>query len=339
VNLKVAIVGCGAISSNHADALTKDEHVNLVCVCDINKERAAKVADKYKCRYYTDYSRMLKNEEIDVVHICTPHYLHASMSIEAMKSGKHVLTEKPMAISVSDAQSMIRVSKETGKRLGVCFQNRYNATSVRIKETIESGEAGKVIGAKGLVTWHRDAAYYTNSGWRGSFKTEGGGVLINQSIHTLDLLQWFLGDIDKIKGSSDTRLLEDAIEVEDTAEATIKLCNGASAIFYATNCYAADSPVEIEILCEKAVLYLKDDLTIKYKNGESTYVTDADKATGEKSYWGSGHKLLINDFYTKLINGTKFSIDGEQGITAIKLIHAIYASEKKKQYVKLSSIN
>lgn len=338
IKLRAAIVGCGAIYGNHAEALTKYENVELASVCDINEEKAAKAADKYKCKYYTDYNEMLKNEELDVVHICTPHYLHASMSILAMKSGKHVLTEKPMAISILDAQEMIKVSKDTGKRLGVCFQNRFNATSVRIKEVIESGEVGSVIGAKGFVTWHRDAPYYTNSEWRGSWETEGGGVLINQSIHTLDLLQWFLGDINNIKGSTDTRLLEDAIEVEDTAEATIKFNTGASAIFYATNCYAIDSPVEIEIICEKAVLRLTEDLTISYKNGEIEHTTDADKATGEKSYWGSSHKLLINDFYKKLIAGIDFSIDGEQGITAIQMIHAIYTSENKKQYVKLSLI-
>ncbi|WP_246599587.1 Gfo/Idh/MocA family protein [Clostridium lacusfryxellense] len=279
--LKAAIVGCGAIYTNHAEALTNNDNIELVCVCDINEEKAAKAADKYKCKYYTDYNQMLKTEKLDVVHICTPHYLHASMSIAAMRSGNHGLTEKPMAISISDAKAMIEVSKETGKRLGVCFQNRFNATSVRIKEAIESGEVGKVIRAKGFVTWHREAPYYTDSGWRGSWKTEGGWVLINQSIHTLDLLQWFLGDIHYIKGSVDTRLLQDVIEVEDTAEATIKFSNGASAIFYATNCYSTDSPVELEIICEKAVLRLTEDLTIKYKNGETEYTTDADnKAIG-----------------------------------------------------------
>ena len=336
IKLRAAIVGCGAIYTNHAEALTNNDNIELVCVCDINEEKAANAADKYKCRYYTDYNEMLKTEKLDVVHICTPHYLHASMSITAMQSGKHVLTEKPMAISVSDARSMIDVSKKTGKRLGVCFQNRFNATSVRIKEAIDSGEVGKVIGAKGLVTWHREAPYYVNSGWRGSWETEGGGVLINQSIHTLDLLQWFLGDINYIKGSVDTRLLEEVIEVEDTAEATIKFKTGATAIFYATNCYATDSPVELEIICEKAVLKLNGDLIIKYKNGETSCTTDAFKATGEKAYWGSGHKLLINNFYKKLIDNTVFSINGEQAITAVQMIRAIYKSQKEKQYVKLS---
>lgn len=339
IKLRAAIVGCGSIYTNHAEALTNNDNIELVCVCDIKEEKAAKAADKYKCKYYTDYNQMLKTEKLDVVHICTPHYLHAPMAIAAMQSGNNVLTEKPMAISISDAKAMINVSKVTGKRLGVCFQNRFNATSVRIKEVIESGEVGKVIGAKGIVTWHREAPYYINSGWRGSFKTEGGGVLINQSIHTLDLLQWFLGDIDYIKGSVDTRVLQDAIEVEDTAEATIKFNTGASAIFYATNCYVTDSPVEIEIICEKAVLSLNGDLTIKYKNGETSCTTDIDKATGEKAYWGSGHKLLINDYYKKLKNNTEFSIDGDQAITAIQMIRAIYESEKKKQYVKLGSIN
>ncbi len=329
--LNAAIIGCGAIHGNHANPIISCPEANLVAVCDINEEKARAVAEKYNCRFYTDYKEMLDQADIDVVHICTPHYVHAPMAVDAMRKGKHVLTEKPMAMTPEEAREMIRVSEETERVLGVCFQNRYNATSVKIKELLESGKAGRILGAKAFVTWHRDEKYYTESGWRGTWETEGGGVLINQAIHTLDLLQWFLGDIESIHANVDTRLLKGVIAVEDTAEATIRYRNGASALFYATNCYPANSPVEIEIICENATIKLSDQLTIKYKDGETETVSEENPKTGEKSYWGSSHKYLIHDFYKKLSEGAPFGIDGKAGIKALEMIRAIYVSSNTRK--------
>lgn len=331
--LNVAVIGCGAIYPNHADAIVEYPGVKLYAVCDKNEERAKKAAHKYECKHYIDYEDMLKDKEINIVHICTPHYLHAPMAIKAMQSGKHVLTEKPIATSTSDALEMIRVSKETGRHFGVCFQNRYNSTSLRVKEILESGKAGRVIGAKAFVTWFRDEKYYTESGWRGTWEREGGGVLINQAIHTLDLLQWFIGDIERIKANVDTRVLEGVIEVEDTADATICFKNQAKALFYATNGYVRNSPVEIEIVCENAVIKLCDDLIIKYKDGQVEQLKPTDKKTGEKAYWGASHGYLIHDFYNKILSGEKFGVGGEEGITALKMIECIYKSSKTGEYI------
>lgn len=324
--LNAAIVGCGAIHQNHADALANCPDVNLYAVCDINEERAKKSAEKYNCRYYTNYEEMLDHPDIDVVHICTPHYLHAPMAITAMKKGKHVLTEKPMAMTPEEAYGMIATAEETGKVLGICFQNRYNASSLKMKELLESGETGKVLGGKAFVTWHRDEKYYTESGWRGAWKTEGGGVLINQAIHTLDLMQWFLGEAHSIRANVDTRLLDGIIEVEDTAEASIRHRSGASTIFYATNCYPVNSPVEIEIICENLVMKLCSELTVRYKDGRVETVAEKDAKTGEKSYWGCSHRDLIHDYYRSLLKGEHFRVDGKEGVKALELIRSIYES-------------
>lgn len=329
-----AIIGCGAIHKLHADAISNSPHSTLIAVCDIDAEKAKAAASQYGSHYYTDYMEMLENKEIDVVHICTPHYLHAPMAIDAMRKGKHVLTEKPIAINLDDAGEMIRVSGETARTLGVCFQNRYNTTSIKIKEMLMSGKSGRILGIRAFVTWHRDEKYYASGDWRGSWEKEGGGVLINQSIHTLDLVQWFMGDIDRIKGSWDIRLLKGCIEVEDTAEATIIFKNGATGLFYATNCYAADAPVEIEIVCENMLLRLSGDLTVKYKDKEAEHFHDVDSKTGGKSYWGCGHAALIEDYYSKLLNGEKFCIGGREAITALKMIHAIYESSRTGEYIK-----
>jgi len=257
------------------------------------------------------------------------------MAIEAMRSGRNVFTEKPISISSSEAEEMISVSEETGKKLGVCFQNRYNNTSVRLKEILDSAELGRIIGAKAFVTWHRDEDYYADSGWRGTWDKEGGGVLINQAIHTLDLLQWFLGEVDMLKGNADTRLLGKVIEVEDTAEATIIFKNGATALFYATNCYVTNSPTEIEIICENAKAFLSGDLTISYNSGEIETIPLIDMKTGAKSYYGNGHMAIINDYYTRLLNNEEIAVDGQQGIVSVKIIEAIYESSKLGKFVEL----
>ncbi len=323
-----AIIGCGAISPIHANAIRGSSRANLYAVCDILPEKAGALAEKYGCKWFADYKELLMDTGVDVVHICTPHYLHRVMAIDAMKSGKHVLVEKPIATRSIHGEEMVNVSRETGMRLGACFQNRYNDTSVKIKQFLESGKAGRIIGARAFVTWHRDRNYYAGSDWRGKKATEGGGVLINQAIHTLDLLQWFLGDVERVKGNVDTRLLKDVIEVEDTAEATIIFKSGAVALFYATNCYAKDSPVEMEIICEKAVLKLSGGLTISCSDGTREYTEDTDLKTGGKPYWGCGHAALIEDYYDCLAEEKPFRVDGRQALPSLRIIEAVYDSSR-----------
>lgn len=333
--LNSAIIGCGSIASMHEAAILSCHNANLYAVCDIDSSKTLEMKQKHRCQEFSQYQELLESDTIDVVHICTPHYLHAPMAIEAMKAGKHVLTEKPMAISVSDALEMVRVSKQTGRMLGVSFQNRFNNTSRRVKEILNTGKTGRVLGARAFITWHRGAEYYSRDKWRGKWETEGGGLLINQAIHTLDLLQWFMGDIDTIKASIDTRLLKNVIEVEDTAEATIKFKSGATAFFYATNGYPLDSVVMLEIVCEKAVIRMEGGVTIKYSNGDIEHILDDEKAKGEKAYWGCGHKTLVHDFYKKLLEGQHFELDGNEALKAIKIVNAMYVSHKIKDYVEV----
>lgn len=333
--LNTAIIGCGSIYGIHAEAIVSLRTSRLYAVCDIDRKKAEEAAHRYDCSFFTDYREMLEDKNIDVVHICTPHYLHAAMAIEAMKRGKHVLTEKPMAISVAEAAEMNRVSLETGMTLGVCFQNRYNATSLRIKEVLQSGKAGRILGARAIVTWNRKEKYYTESNWRGKREKEGGGVLINQSIHTLDLMQWFMGEVDCLKAHVDTRLLKGVIDVEDTADATISFKDGSNLLFYATNNYAADAPIEIELICEKAVIKLYNKLIIIYSDESAEEVEETDKATGEKSYWGCSHKYLIQDFHSCLLEGRTFGLTGEQGISVIKIIDSINRSSGTNSYADI----
>lgn len=326
-----AIIGCGAIAPLHARAIASIDNVRLLAVADIDPVQAAQSAQDYGCEGLTDYRQLLERADIGIVHLCTPHHLHAGMAVELLKAGKHVLTEKPMALDVPSARLMQAAADQAEGQLGVVFQNRYNDPSVRIKTMIDSGELGDLICMKGVVTWTRSEDYYKNSSWRGRWATEGGGVLINQTIHTLDLLQWFGGEISSVKGSVTTDVLNDVIEVEDSAHACISFKNKVRGLFYGTNAYGVNSPVELELVFEQGTLLQRRDCLYLLQDGQETLISEPETgSTGGKSYWGTGHSRLIHDFYAHIRDGRKFWIDAEEGIKALELIDGIYKSSASR---------
>lgn len=332
----VAIIGCGEIYQNHARAIAQTEGLTLYAVCDIIPEIANKAAALYHCKAYTNYLDLIADPMVDTVHICTPHYLHSEIAIASMYAGKDVLSEKPICIHPSDANRIYEVSKETGRKFGVCFQNRYNKTSQKAKELLESGELGTIKGAKAIFTWQRDEPYYNQAAWRGTWNQEGGGVLINQSIHTLDLLQWLLGDVKSIFANVATRKLSDTIEVEDTADAFIVFESGAECIFFASNCYVSTSRVEVEIVSDLGLLQIfGDELFWTPNGGAKENLLQAESATGPKACWGVGHVSLIQDFYDRRKKNEAFLIDAKEGAKALNMIDAIYRSSSVGRAIML----
>lgn len=335
---RVGLIGCGGISGAHIPVLMAMENVEITAVADIRPERAQAAAEKTGARIAPSWQDLLNSEDVDVVHILTPHYLHAPMAIAALKAGKHVLTEKPMASELADAQAMIRESQVNGApTLGVIFQNRYNPASVELKRIVDSGEFGKVTGMRASVCWHREAPYYTESGWRGAWSTEGGGSLINQSIHTLDLLSYIGGPITRVKAKISTDRLSDVIEVEDNAHAVFDYANGARGVLHTTNNYAYDAPVFIECMMESAVFQIIGDHLFRVVDGIPTlYLNGAKPSTvSEKAYWGSGHPAQIQHYYECLERGEKFPIDGVSAYPALALVKGIYRSSETNEWVSL----
>lgn len=329
--IRTALIGCGGISQVHLQALSKMDNVELVSVADIKEERAKARAGQYGCAYTTDWQEYVSRDDIDVVHICTPHYLHAPMAIALLDSGKRVLTEKPMASEVADAEEMIRHSDG---RLAVVFQNRYNEASQFIRQSIADGRYGKLLSMRAAVNWHRTPEYYTSSGWRGFFKTEGGGVLINQAIHTLDLMLYFAGKPASVRGHVSTDLLYDTIEVEDTASGLIKFESGLLANFYCTNTFGTDRPVEIELVFERATLKTDaETLHVTQNGGTELICTSA--ASGAKAYWGTTHEVLLRDFYKAVEEKRPFWIDGESALPVLKLLKGVYESSRTGKEVQL----
>ena len=345
--LRVGIIGCGRISRFHGMPAAAQECVDLRAVCDLVPARAKEMAklfagdSKKTIKTYTDYVKMIKDEKLDVVHICLPHYLHAPVAIAAMKLGCDVLTEKPMAISMEQAEQMVKTAKATKRKLGVIFQNRYNAGSQLIKQCLDSGRLGKILSAKCNVTWFRNNEYYTESNWKGTWDKEGGGAIIDQAIHTLDLMCWFCGyDIDTIDCTMANRTHQGIIEVEDCADGLITFKNGVRASFWAMNYYDHDAEVEIELTCENGRVSMKaESAVITLKDGR-TFSAHPDPTTtfnfgGGPSYWGASHYKEIADFYDCISAGKEPPITGEEVLkTAHKMVMAVYDSGRNHKVVK-----
>ena len=329
--IRTALIGCGSISKVHLDALSHMDNVELVSVADVKENRAKARAEQYGCAYTTDWTEYVYRDDIDVVHICTPHYLHAPMAIALLDSGKRVLTEKPMASEVADAEEMIRHSDG---RLAVVFQNRYNEASQFIRQSIADGRYGKLLSMRAAVNWHRTPEYYTESGWRGFYKTEGGGVLINQAIHTLDLMLYFAGKPASVRGHVSTDLLYDTIEVEDTASGLIKFESGLLANFYCTTTFVTDRPVEIELVFERATLKTDAETLHVTQNGGTELICSS-AASGAKAYWGTTHEVLLRDFYKAVEEKRPFWIDGESALPVLKLLKGVYESSRTGKEVQL----
>ncbi len=323
--MRTAIVGCGSIARVHAAVLSRMENVELIAFADKRIERAKALAAEWPGRAYASLEAMLDQEKIDVLHICTPHPLHTPMAALAVARGVHVFTEKPPVTTKAQWAEFEALAENPSKaRVGVCFQNRYNPAVKRGKAAITSGEMGRVLGARAFVSWQREAAYYTESDWRGSWETEGGGCLINQSIHTLDLLVHLLGTPTRCEAQMANHSLRGVIEVEDTVSAYLRFSD-VSAIFHATNAYATNAPVFVEIALEKATLRLEGDkLTILHADGtaETPDFTLPD-ALG-KGYWGNGHFPCIADFYRCVATGQPFMNDPAGVKDTMRVMLAIY---------------
>ena len=320
--IHAAIIGCGAIAPVHAYALAQLKDVQLVACADTALDRAHKLAGDYGLKAYTSLEELLDKQQVDVVHLCTPHYLHTPMAAVAASRGVHVFSEKPPVI---DREQWSSLSATAGKVcVGICFQNRYNGSVVKLKHLLAGSLLGKVLGARAFVTWNRGPEYYTQSGWRGSLKTEGGGVLINQAIHTLDLLVYLLGTPENIEASVSNRHLQGVIEVEDTVDVYMTF-GGAPALFYATTAYCANSPVHVEIVCENAVVRMeKDELMVSWQNGQEERFSFEHGLPVAKDYWGAAHVFCIRDFYDALKEGRPVPIGLDEVKDSIDAMLKIY---------------
>ena len=321
--LRVCIVGCGVISANHISALL-EEDVEIVALCDIKPERAVARAEKYGItpKIYTSFIEMLDKEVPDSVHICTPHHLHAPMAIECLKRNINVFLEKPIGISTEEIDMLIETEKTSLAKICVCFQNRFNA-SVQVAKSIIDEDGGALV-AYGSLFWQRGEKYYTESDWRGFYATEGGGVMINQAIHTIDLLCFFLGIPKKVSAVAANHHLKGIIEVEDSCGGRIVFENGKIANFYATTaCQGVDSYLVL-LKTKNHRIEIMSPVRV-YVDGARIDLKAPEKYISKECY-GDGHFKVIADFYKSIVNNTQVPVSLDDAKHALKVVLGSYKS-------------
>lgn len=327
---RVAIAGCGSIAAVHAKVLDALPETELIACCDIRRERAEALAKAYAMRAYENLQELVEKEAPDAVHLCTPHMLHTPMAEYCLRHGIHVFTEKPPVIN-REQWEVFRQLESYEKRVGICFQNRYNASVKEAKSILNSGRAGKILSARAILTWNREAAYYTESDWKGKWDTEGGGALINQAIHTLDLLVYLLGSVKQVQSHMCNHTLQQVIEVEDTVEALISFENGAGAVFFASNGYGANAPVLLEIVCENVTIRMENEqLQLTWKDGRKEQIIEETGTPLGKNYWGSSHYSCIQDFYRAIREGRTYQNDIQSVKETMELMLHMYDPYRNK---------
>lgn len=315
---RAGLIGCGGISAVHAHVLGELENTELAACADVIPERAA----RYGCAAYTDWKEMLDREKLDAVHLCTPHYLHPVMAAEAARRGIAVFTEKPPAIDAAGWEQVKAAAENVP--VGICFQNRYHPHVRSCLRFLREGTYGRLKGLRAFVTWNRTAEYYAAAEWKGKWATEGGGALINQAIHTLDLIVGFLGLPDQAEAVMHNHHLREAIEVEDTAEIYLEK-GGVPALLYASNAYSQDAPVILEMHFDQAVIRLEGDLMTVIRDGRKQEILCTTDPVIGRSYWGAGHKACIADFYRSMEAKTPYQNDPASCENTMRTLFRLYA--------------
>jgi predicted dehydrogenase len=312
----------------HLVSSSELQEAELVACCDIKKDRADEVAKKYNINAYYSYEEMLEKEKLDAVHLCLPHYLHSKVACYAFERGVNVLTEKPMDVDLESAERAVETAKAQGVLFSVIFQCRYNNSAQLVKHAVESGKLGKIISARSTLTWTRPDSYYGESDWKGTWDKEGGGVVIDQAIHSIDLVHWLVdSDVESVSCSMANRGHK-CVNVEDSAEGLITYKNGVQYGFYCMNNYGCDEPIEIRLYCENGkVTFGYDDAYIVYNDG-SVEEAHQDENTveyeGGKDYWGFQHARQIEQFYKACLGEETLDISGEEALKTHRLIMKIY---------------
>lgn len=337
---KFALVGCGRISGKHIEAVSKCANSEIHAVCDIDSEKARETGKKLNVPFYNDFEEMLSKEPgIEVVSILTPSGLHAEQAIKAAEEGRHVVVEKPMALTLESAEEMIKACDRNSVKLFVVKQNRYNKPILKLREFYESGAFGKLVLGTVRVRWSRNQSYYDMAPWRGTWAMDGG-VFANQASHHIDMLQWFFGDVESVFVKTGTFLSN--IEVEDTGVAILKFTSGALGIIEATTATRpSDLEGSISVLGEKGSAVIGGFALNKVDTWNFEGRSDNDKVKEELSVfppnvYGYGHSAYIENVCRSLSGKSPALVDGWEGYKTLRLINGLYESAETESEVVLN---
>jgi len=333
------IIGAGAICPLHIAAIEASEGGRLVAVADVSADRARAVAEQKGIAWYDDHTMLLRNPEVDVVCVLTPSGLRAPVCIDAARAGKHIIAEKPLEVTLERADSIIDECDRAGVKLAVIFQVRFLPGARAACRAAIEGRLGRLIMGDAYIKWHRAQEYYDSATWRGTWKFDGGGVLMNQGIHYVDLLQWAMGPVESIYGRTDT-LVRQRIEVEDTAVACLRFANGALGTIEACTSAYRGQPARLELRGEKGTVIVEDGNVVLWDvEGEEDFVVEkADTgsgATNPMAISSIGHTAQIADMIDAIRQDRPPVVDGREARKAIEIISAIYRSSQSGQPITL----
>lgn len=339
--LKFALVGCGRIAKRHSELLGLGQIPNatLSAVCDIYEAKAQKLASQFGVPAFTDMHRMMTDADVDVVVILTESGRHAEHTCALAKYGKHIVVEKPMALSLDDADAMIRVCDLAGIKLFVVKQNRFNVPVVQLRKALEQGRFGKLVLGTVRVRWSRDQKYYDQDSWRGTWALDGG-VLTNQASHHVDLLEWMMGDVESVYAMTTTALVN--IESEDTAVVALRFRNGALGVIEATTAVRPkDLEGSVSVLGEGGSVEIGGFAVNQMKTWQFTQPSPGDEdvitkySVNPPNVYGFGHQAYYEHVVDCILNRKTQLVDGLQGRKSLELISAIYESVETGQEVHL----
>ncbi|MBR4949884.1 MAG: Gfo/Idh/MocA family oxidoreductase [Clostridia bacterium] len=338
--LKWAIVGCGVISKSHGDALSVAKNAKLYAVCDIIEERAIACAKEFGAeKVYTKYEDLLADPDVDVVSICTPSGMHGEMCIQAAKAGKHILCEKPMEITKEKLDRVIEEVEKYPVKMGCVFQRRADPKFAVVKEAIDSGRFGKVILADAYLKYYRNQKYYDSGEWRATWELDGGGALMNQGVHGIDLLQWMAGEVESVFARCETQVRD--IVVEDTAIASLKFKNGAIGNIEGTTSVYPAQDTRIEIHCEKGSIIVSDKGILQWAiegSDEKAPVIEAPNfniKADPTRLPRTSHVIPLHDMADAIIEDRDPLVTPRNARSAVDLILAIYKSSEEKREIIL----
>ncbi len=346
MSIGIGIVGCGMIANFHAKAIKDAQGAALVGCTSRNPEGAAEFAKTHGCKSFASLEEMLADPEIDAITICSPSGAHLDPALAAAKAGKHVMVEKPLEITTQRCDQIIKACEEAGVKLAVTFQSRFHESSQLMKKAVDDGRFGTVTMGDAYVKWYRSQEYYDSGAWRGTWSLDGGGALMNQAIHSVDLLLWLMGPVDQISAMTAT-MTHERIEVEDVAVANLKFKSGALGVIEATTTAYPGALKRIEVSGAKgtAVLEEEDIHTWQFEDETDEDAAIRERMAGKTDTGGGaadpaaighhGHTMVFEDFVQAINNDTQPLINGHEGRRSVEVICAIYESAKTGTIIQL----
>jgi UDP-N-acetyl-2-amino-2-deoxyglucuronate dehydrogenase len=341
MTLHVGLIGGGNISGTHARAASAIPGLTVAAVYGTNHEKVERMASEHGAAGYTDFERFLTHRPMEFVAIGSPSGLHAEQGIAAAKHGLHVLTEKPVDITTARADALIEATAKAGVKLGVFFQDRFKADLIRVKEWVQAGVLGKLILIDARVKWYRPPSYYGDSRWRGTLALDGGGALINQAIHTADLLLWICGDVSAVQAARRTGLHK--IEAEDTLAATLEFKSGAIGSFLAATSAFPGYPRRLEITGSEGTVIIEHDRLFAANLREPP--KDSASGGGDQNASASsatvsdvrGHQAVFEDFIHAMETNGMPRCSGIEARRSLALVEAIYEASASGKRVELET--